>query len=495
MIENRDVQKDLEQLDSLLKEQGISRRDAMKIMGLGGATFVLGTTQAQASTQDNSSQAKGKIVIIGGGLAGMATAARLTHTLINPDITIIEPASNSSSYQPGQTLVAAGLWTRSDILYKRDDFIPNGNKIIKEKAIEFDPDNNTIKTEQGTVVTYDFLVIAAGVTLNYSAIKGLEDVGELYSTGNNKDAIKALTSKGVSSIYTADGAEQSWMNMEAFISRAKKVEKVKGLFTHPNTPVKGESASQNIMFLANARLNEAGAKVRANADLHFYSNSETLSEIKDYHSAIEEQFEKRNMNYTYKHNLVEIKNGLAIFDDNNQSKEIYDEDLKKNIHTRVEKEFDFIHLTPPMKAPDEIANSKLGSEKGWVPVNKETLQHENFPNVFALGDIANIPMGKTSGSVKKQYKVVVNNIISMMEKGEIPVSNLKYDGYTISPIITDIGKVMLAEFNWASQETGSGKNAAITSLVDPTKERYIWWLLKLYIQRPITVYGLLAGKA
>lgn len=499
MIENRDVQKDLEQLDFILKEQGISRRDAMKMMGLGGATLVFGTAEAQASTQENTSEAKGKIVIVGGGLAGMATAARLTNTLVNPDITIIEPEANSVSYQPGQTLVGAGVWKKSDLLYRRDDFIPAGNTMIREKAIEFDPDNKIIRTDKGTEVKYDFLVIAAGVKLNYSAIKGLEDVGELYSTGNNSDAVKALTAKGVSSIYTADGAEQTWKNMESFIARAKKGEKVKGIFTHPDTPIKCGAAPKSIMYLTNARLNEAGADARSNADLHFYPNAGTMFGIKDYHHAIVNQFQKRDMNYSYKHNLLEIKNGIAVFDNHSQFKEVYDEDLKENIretiHNTVEKEFDFIHVTPPMKAPDELANSKLGSEKGWIPVNKETLQHVKYPNVFALGDIAAVPMGKTGGSAKKQYKVVVNNLIAMMEKGEIPTSNLKYDGYTVCPLITDIGTVMLAEFNWDSKKIGSGKNAAMTSFIDPTKERYIWWLLKVYLLKPMTVYGMLLGKA
>jgi len=499
MIENRDVQKDLEQLNHILKEQGISRRDAMKMMGLGGASFMVGATEAEASTTVNASEAKAKILIVGGGLAGMSTAARLTNSLVNPDITIIEPEANSVAYQPGQTLVAAGLWKKDDLIYHRDDFVPAGAKLVKEKAIEFDPDNNTVKTDKGTEIKYDFLVIAAGVKLNYAGIKGLEEVGELYSSGNNIDAVKALTNKGVSSIYTADGAEQTWNNMQSFIDRAIKGEKVKGIFTHPNTPIKCGGAPKKIMYLANARLNEAGAEARANADLHFYPNGGTMFGIKDYHTAIVKQFEARNMNYSYKHNLLEIKNGIAVFDDHSQFKEVYDEDLEENvketIHTTVEKKFDFIHVTPPMKAPDEIGNSKIGSKKGWVPVNKETLQHVKYSNVFALGDIAAVPMGKTGGSARKQYKVVVNNIISMMEKGEIPASNLKYEGYTVCPLITDIGTVMLAEFNWESKKTGSGQNAAMTSLLDPTKERYIWWLLKVYLLKPMTVYGMLSGKA
>jgi len=499
MIENRDLQKDLKQLDKILKEKGISRRDAMKMMGLSGAALFAGSTELEAATVANASEAKGKILIIGGGLAGMSTAARLTNSLSNPDITIIEPEVNSTSYQPGQTLVGAGIWRKSEIMYKRDDFVPAGVKLIAEKAVEFDPENNSVTTDKGTVVTYDYLIVAAGVSLNYGAIKGLEEIGELYSAGENIEAVKLLTQKGVSSIYTADGAVQTWTNLQAFIEKAKQGKKVNGLFTHPNTSIKCGGAPKKIMYLTNARLNEAGAKARANANLHFYPNGGTMFGIKDYHEAIVKQFETRDMNYSYNHNLIEIKNGVAVFDDHSKFKEVYDADLEENvkeiIHTPVEKEFDFIHVTPPMKAPDEIGNSKIGSQKGWIPVNKETLQHVKFENIFALGDIAAVPMGKTGGSARKQYKVVVNNIISMMEKGTIPTTNVKYDGYTVCPLITDIGTVMLAEFNWASKELGSGRNAAMTSLLDPTQERYIWWLLKVYLLKPMTVYGMLAGKA
>jgi sulfide:quinone oxidoreductase len=499
MIENRDLQKDLKQLDEILKQKGISRRDAMKMVGLGGATLFAGGTELEAATVANASDAKGKILIIGGGLAGMSTAARLSNSLSNPNITIIEPETNSTSYQAGQTLIAAGIWKKREVIYKRDDFVPTGTTLIAEKAVEFDPINNSVTTDKGTIVKYDYLIVAAGVTLNYAGIRGLEEVGELYSAGDNIEAVKLLTQKGVSSIYTIDGAEQTWTNLQVFIEKAKQGQKVNGLFTHPSTAIKCGGAPKKIMYLANARLNEAGANARANANLHFYPDGGTMFGIKDYHDAIVKQFKKRDMNYTYNHNLREIKNGVAVFDDHSQFNEVYDEDLEENIketiHTTVEKEFDFIHVTPPMKVPDEIGNSPIGSGKGWIPVNKETLQHVKFPNVFALGDIAAVPLGKTGGTARKQYKVVVNNVISMMEQGSIPVSNLKFDGYTVCPFITDIGKVMLAEFNWASKDLGHGRNAAMTSLLDPTQERYIWWLLKVYLLKPMTVYGMLAGKA
>jgi sulfide:quinone oxidoreductase len=494
MIENRDVKKDLEQLDSILKDKGISRRDAIKMLGLGGAAMMVGGSEAEAATTVKAANANGKIVIVGGGLAGMSTAARLVNSGLK-DITVIEPNPQSVSYQPGQTLIGAGIWDKSDITYNRDDFTPDGVKVIKEFAKEFNPDANSLVTDKGTEVKYDYLIIAAGVKLNYGAIKGLEEVGEIYSTGNYQEAVNALQSKGVSSIYFADGAVQAQKNIAKFVSDAKSGKKVKGVFTHPNTPIKCGGAPKKIMYITNSLLNEAGGSARANADLHFYPNGGAMFGIKNYHNAIVKQFEARGMKWSYKHNLTEVKDGMAIFDNHGKKKGAWDEDLGEyemiTTHKRVEVPFDLLHVTPPIKAPDEIGKSVLGSGKGWVPVKKETLQHVKFKNVFALGDIAAVPMGKTGGSARKQYKVVVDNLIAQME-GK-PLTS-QYDGYTVCPLITDIGKIMLAEFNWASKKTGDGSNAASAPL-DPTQERYIWWLLKVYGLKPMTMYGMLSGRA
>jgi len=498
MIENRDVQKDLEQLDTILKEQGISRRDALKMMGFSSlAALSLGTTDSEAATAAQASDAKGKIVIIGGGLSGMSTAARLTNNLSNPDITVIEPNAFSTSYQPGQTLVGGGIWEKKEVVYNRDDFVPNGTKLVAEKVMEVDAPNNTVTTDKGTKIKYDYLIVAPGLKLNYAGIKGLEEAGEVYSAGDNTNLVKVLNSVGASSIYTADSSAATWTNLQKFVADAKSGKKVKGVFTHPATPIKCGGAPKKIMYLTNARLEEAGA--RANADLHFYPNGASMFGIRDYNTAIIKQFEVRDMKWSYRHNLVAIENGKAIFDKHWQEKGAFDPDLEEyemvTKHEEVEVPFDFIHVTPPMKVPDEIGKSSVGSGKGYIPVNKETLQHVKFPNVFSLGDAAAVPMGKTGGSARKQYKVVVNNIISMMEQGKIPDTNHKYAGYTVCPLVTGIGTVMLAEFNWASKELGSGRNAALIPFLDPTQERYIWWLLKVYLLKPMTQYGMLAGKA
>ncbi|MCW9026139.1 MAG: NAD(P)/FAD-dependent oxidoreductase [Thiovulaceae bacterium] len=476
----------------------MSRRDALKFMSVSpvAASVMAGTTVGAATAA--AADVKGKIVIVGGGLAGMSTAARLNNSISNADITVIEPDPMSVSYQPGQTLVGAGLWDKSDIQYNRDEFLPSGVKLIKGSVTAFDPDNNSVTVDGSQEVKYDQMIIATGVMLNYAQIKGLE--GEITSSGKDNAAVKnsGIGKDGLHSIYFQDGAEATYKGIEELIAKAKAhkgPEKLQAVFTHPNTPIKCGGAPKKIMYLTNARLVEAG--VRDKVELTFYPNGGGMFGIKDYHTAIVEQFKTRGFKWHYKHNLIEVDTATktAVFDKHWKEKGAYDQDLEEYTmitkHERVEVKYDFMHITPPMKAPDVVGKSAVGSAKGWVPVNKETLQHVKYKNVWSLGDVAAVPMGKTGGSARKQYKVVVDNIIASMQ-GKSLAS--KYDGYTVCPLITNIGTVMLAEFNWASKPAGSGKNAASFPL-DPTQERWIWWLLKVYALKPMTIHGMLSGRA
>ncbi|MDD5548476.1 MAG: FAD/NAD(P)-binding oxidoreductase, partial [Sulfurovaceae bacterium] len=214
----------LEQIDSYLKQEGISRRDAMKMLGLGGTAMMMGSgavTEAKAS-----SGAKGKILIVGGGLSGVATAALLMRTLENPDITILEPNPKSSSYQPGQTLVGGGVWTNADTEYMTADFMPDGVKWIKEKAIEFDPDKNSVKTDKGQTIKYDYMIVAAGLKLDFARLEGLGINETITSRGDSSAVKKVIGQNGLCSIYFADGATDTWTQMQKFVSDAKSGKKV-----------------------------------------------------------------------------------------------------------------------------------------------------------------------------------------------------------------------------------------------------------------------------
>ncbi len=484
-----ELDKALELVDCEIKKAGISRREAFKLAGLGTAAYLVGGSEVNAATELKASEAKGKILIIGGGLSGISTAARLSSALSNPDITIVEPNPKSTSYQAGTTLLGAGLYTKADVDYNTKDFLPKGVTLLKDKAVGFNPEANKVELESGETLTYDFLIVAAGIALNFGAIKGLEEIGDAYTSGDSSKILKVFGDSGVTSVYNIDSAVAMWEQTQKFIQKAKDGQKVKGLFTNPNTAIKCGGAPMKVMYLTNSRLNEA--KARANAELTYYADANRLFGVKEYADAIEKQFVERDMKWNFNHNLtgVDLNKKIAIFNKHWEEKGAFDKDLgehetiSKNMN--VEVPFDFLHITPPQKAPDEIGKSAIGSPKGWIPVNKETLQHVKYKNIFSLGDIAAVPMGKTGGTVRKQYKILVDNLVAVME-GKEPTA--LFGGYTVCPLITDIGKVMLAEFDWTAKPTPSFP-------LDPTQERYIWWLLKVYLLKPMTQYGMLSGKA
>jgi len=491
-MDKKYIDKMLLEMDKDLSKQGLSRRDVMKLAGLSGAGILMGTTTANAEEEKIvKSDAKAKIVIVGGGLAGVSTAARLTLQLSNPDITIIEPEKTSVSYQPGQTLVAAGIWEEEDIVYQRDDFIPDGVKVINGRAIFFNPQENQLTTDSGEVVSYDYLILAMGVHLDFERIKGLEEAGRAMSAGNN-DKLLDVLGDSICSIFTSAGSVKTWEIMQKYIAKAKDAtpdKKVQFVFTHPDTPIKCGGAPKKIVYLTNARLKEAGA--RENAELTFYPNGGAMFGVPEYHDAIVGQFKRENIKHHYRHNLIEVdkEKKIATFDAKWQEKGPWDPVMKDfeviPKHEKLRVPYDFLHIAPANVAPREIAESDLGSAQGWIPVNKETLQHIRYMNVFSLGDVAQVPMGKTGGSVRKQYKVLVDNLIAHMNNKKL---NAKYAGYTVCPLITDIGTVMLAEFDWTVKPTPSFP-------LDPTVERWMFWLMKVYALKPMTMYGMLSGRA
>ena len=487
-----------EVLEEILKEvdkhpEIMSRREAFRYLTLSPVAASMLASTALGSTELQASDAKGKIVIVGGGLAGISTAARLQNRLNNPDITIIEPDPLSASYQAGLTLVGAGIWNIDEVKYKRDAKIPDGVKLIKGSATSFDPKNNSLTVDNKEKVPYDQLIIATGLVLNYASIKGLD--GEITSSSKNIEALKnsGMTKNGLHSSYFQEGAIATWDGIQELIQKAKSHKsstKLKAIFTHPNTPIKCSAGSKNIMYLTHSRLVEAG--VRDKVEMIFSTNGTKMLVIAEYHDTIVKQFKARNFTYNYKHNLIKIdaKNKVAMFDKLVETQGAYDENLQEYAtvatHERIEVPYDFMHVTPPMKAHDAIGSSPLGSPNGWVPVNQETMQHLKFDNVWSLGDAAAIKFAKTGGSIRKQYKVLVDNIIAQMEeKNKLPA---KYNGYTVCPFITDIGKVMLAEFDW------NMKPISILPL-DPTKERWIWWLMKIHLLKPLTMTGMMRGYA
>jgi len=460
----------------------LSRRDAIKLMGISPIAAGVLASSTGSSIAQASEDVQGKIVIVGGGAGAIMVLSRLLNTIKNPDITIIAP-NEIHLYQPGQVFVGAGELQFEDLVIDNNRYIDQDKVTwIKDEVAQFDPDHNILITRARERITYDYLVVATGIEYHYEKIKGLskEDIGK----------------NGVTSVYlsdlekgTARGATATWEWFQE-LKKAAKTKKPKVIYTQPNTAIKCGGAPQKMLYLSADFLKLDGLS----AEYTFATNGSKLFSL----PAIEKSLEKTQERYDtitnkFKHNLIAIdtKAKKATFEHNYSVKGEWDEDLEEYEmipqKEEVVMEYDFIHIVPPMAAVSAVANSDLawqkGSAKGWLEVDKYSLQHRRYKNVFGIGDVCGIPKGKTGGSARHHGPIVVGNLISAMKNQKLQEV---FDGYTVCPLKTQYGEIIMAEFNY--------KGPAPSFPLAFEKPRWIWWAFDLYMLEPMYKYLMLPGR-
>jgi sulfide:quinone oxidoreductase len=221
-------------------------------------------------------------------------------------------------------------------------------------------------------------------------------------------------------------------------------------------PIKCAGAPQKIMYLAADRFRKKG--ILDKFTIEFCNAGPALFGVPFFAKALAKVVADYGVATSFNHNLIAIDGEAktAIF-------EVTDSEGNKS---KISKTFDMIHVTPPQSAPDFIKNSPLANAAGWVDVNDRTLQHNKYPNIFSLGDVAATTNAKTAAAVRKQAPVVVDNIVSLMNKGAVREG---YDGYGSCPLTTSLSTVMLAEFTYGGKVTPS------FPWLDPRENRWIWW--------------------
>ncbi len=416
------------------------------------------------------------LVIIGGGTGGIMTAAQFLKRG-NVSITLLEPAKYHY-YQPAWTLVGANAYDFDKTRRTMESVMPKGIKWVKEFAKHIDAENNTVETESGTKISYDFLVVSPGLKIDTSLVKGLPE---------------AIDKGVVCSNYT--NPENTWEVLKNFKGGT-------ALFTQPATPIKCGGAPQKIMYLAEEHYKKAG--VREKTDVVFAIPGGVIFGVKPVAKTLMEVINRKDINVRYHHKLVEVDgdNQIAWYEVtkdpdaggcilmseegpghaldpsinyNGKPVKISQSEGKIGIH------FDMLHLAPPQAAPDFIKESGLSDDAGWLSVDHGTLQHKKYPNIFGVGDVAALPTAKTGAAIRKQVPIVVENISRLIEAN--PISDKTYNGYSSCPLVTGYGKMVLAEFDYESNFLPDPKLKRML-IKDSSKEHLrLWWLKKYILPR------------
>lgn len=394
-----------------------------------------------------------EILVIGGGTAGIMTAATLLNSDKKLKIGIIEPA-DTHYYQPAWTLVGAGTYSYEKTAKPMGSVIPKGATWIKDAATGFDPENNTVETQSSGPLTYDYLVVAPGLVYDLSLVPGLEEV---------------LDKDVVCSNYT--DPKHTWEVLQNFKGGT-------ALFTQPTTTIKCGGAPQKIMYLAESYFHRSG--VRDKTNVVFATPGTVIFGVPEIKKTLLEVVDRKDINLRFGHKLVKVDgpNRIAWYEFADHVREYNHKDIKTETDGKLTGiHYDMMHTAPPSKAPEFIRNSPLVNEAKWVDVDKHTMQHNTYPNIFSLGDVAGVPTAKTGAAIRKQVPVVVDNILLMKSRNII--GDKSYNGYSSCPLVTDYGKMVLAEFDYDNNFTPDPK-LKMMLISDSSKELWRLWMLKKY---------------
>ncbi len=394
------------------------------------------------------------VLIIGGGAGGIAVASSLLARDGELDIAIVDPAE-VHYYQPGWTLVGAGVFDKGHTVKTMASLIPDGVEWIKDAVMAFEPEKNRVVLENCRRLSYRRLVVAPGIKLDWHAVDGLAE-----TLGHN----------GVTSNYRFDLAPYTW-------ELVQNLHGGRALFTQPPMPIKCAGAPQKALYLScdhwlrERRLDKV--------EVEFYNAGGVLFGVKDYVPALMQYVERYNAQLNFNHRLVRIDGParmawFAATDEQGETAEIC-------------REFDMIHVTPPQCAPDFIADSPLADEAGWVDVDQNTLRHQRFDNIWSLGDAMNAPNAKTAAAARMQAPVVANNLL---QDAGIVSGVAHYNGYGSCPLTVERGKIVLAEFGYGGKLLPSFPRW----LINGQRPSHLAWLLKEKILPPVYWKAMLKGR-
>ncbi|MCC5971771.1 MAG: NAD(P)/FAD-dependent oxidoreductase [Pararhodobacter sp.] len=424
-------------------------------LGLAAGGAALAATGSQVQAQRVRSAAR--IVVLGAGAGGAAIANRLSARLDGAQITVID-GRQQHWYQPGFTLIAAGLKPAGYSISSTGQWLPSGVNWVQEYAAGIDPDANRVTTTGGQHFDYDYLIVATGLSLDWDAIEGFS----LDMVGQN----------GVSAHYAGpDYAELSWRALDRFTDQGGV-----GLFGRPATEMKCAGAPLKIAMLAEDIATRKGT--RADTQIIYNSNSPALFGVPIVHHRVRQIFDERGIEVRSSHVLKAL-------------------DAARKVATYatpegdVDADYDFINVIPPQRAPQAVRDSGLSwadrwTDQGWIEVDRETLRHARYPNVFGIGDINGVPKGKTAASVKWHLPVVEDHLISEIQGRE---GTRRFNGYTSCPMITRVGRAMLIEFDYNDNLVPS-----FPGVIAPLEELWISWLMKEVALKP-TYNAMLRGLA
>ncbi|MHA1947559.1 MAG: NAD(P)/FAD-dependent oxidoreductase [Candidatus Hodarchaeales archaeon] len=388
------------------------------------------------------SQIKSKVVILGGGTAGIIVANLLGRKAKKQaEVTLISKRDNVfyEADLPFRVFDKKSF----NAQYKPVRKVVNKNvDVLKEEVVGLDLENKLVSFQSGSSIPYDYLVISTGAHYDYESVPGFKEGAEHF--------------------YNEEGIYNLRKALDDFVEKGTGGNIVVGIadlpFKCPVAPLEG-------VFMLEHFLRRE--KLRKTTNLHYLSPIGGAFSIEQANGHIEKKFAKKNIN------LHTFFNTETIHADKNVVESLEGDEI----------EYDLLIMVPPHRGQNFLQGSPIADESGWVNVHTKTLQNEDYPHIFALGDAANLPVSKAGSSAHYQAMATAHNLIDIL-KGKMDISKVKekYNGHATCLVMTSLTSAMFFDFSYNRPPFGLGYIS-----------NRLFYYIKKY-QRFLYFYGFLSGR-
>ena len=342
-----------------------------------------------------------KILIVGGGMGGTILANNLARRLRNElklgkaSITMLS-ASDKHMYQPGLLYVAVGKMNPSELYRDQASLLEPSIEFKVDPVVEFDLDNNSVRSQSGATYGYDVIVIATGSRTHAEGTPGLAENAEMFYT--EADAVKMY----------------------------KRLEEFKGgkVVVAVGVPHKCPMAPLEITFMLIDYFKQRG--IWDDVHLHYTYPIGRTHSLEPVAKWATPEFDRLGVTYETLFNMKEVTADTVISEEGSEEK------------------FDLLVTVPAHKGMQVIEDAGMGAG-GFIPTDRQRLNMEGRENVFVIGDTTNLPISKAGSTAHFEAEALAENIASMVTIG---TATRDYDGKVFCFIETGGGKATYAMFNY-----------------------------------------------
>ncbi|HEX6221292.1 MAG TPA: FAD/NAD(P)-binding oxidoreductase [Acidimicrobiia bacterium] len=350
-----------------------------------------------------------RLVVLGAGTAGTMVVNKLRSRLplSEWEITVVDQTPEHL-YQPGFLFIPFGIYEPSVVTKPKEKFIPDGVDIVFGDIDLVTPQSNEVTMADGTLLSYDQLIIATGVTPRPDQTPGM-DGGEWRKT--------------IFDFYTLDGAT----------ALAEKLRTWEGgrLVVHvTEMPIKCPVAPLEFAFLADSYFKDR--EMRDRVEMTYVTPLDGAFTKPVASKLLGGMLDERKI-------ALEADFYVESIDNENRALVSYDE---------REIPFDLLVTVPLNMGADYIARSGMGNELNCVPVDHETFLSTQWDNIFAVGDAADLPTSKAGSVAHFAIELFAENFMQHIRGEEM--THL-FDGHANCFVESGGGKAMLIDFNYDTQ--------------------------------------------